>query len=66
MNNYLNQSIYTCKDPRLLITDVATTPEQYYVTRLKKTVQAKEFFAISLTSELLLSLGAESVKVAVN
>lgn len=36
MNNYLNQSIYTCKDPRLLITDIATTPEQYYVTRLKK------------------------------
>ena len=36
MYNYLNQSIYTCKDPRLLITDVATTSEQCYVTRLKK------------------------------
>ena len=36
MNNYLNESIYTCQDPRLLITDVATTPEQYYITRLKK------------------------------
>ena len=36
MNNYSNESVYTCEDPRLLITDVATSPEQYYITRLKK------------------------------
>lgn len=36
MNNYNNESIYQCSDPRLLITDIATTPEQYPVVRLKK------------------------------
>lgn len=36
MKNYTNESVYTCSQPRLLVTDVATTSEQYKTWKMEK------------------------------
>ena len=36
MKNYSNESVYTCRNPRLLVTDVATSPERYKTWKMEK------------------------------